>query len=125
MHTGHEWSAACASSLAPKIPSEIKVPLTDKHQLQTGSPPNKRRRKFPTATPVPGTVAPPTVRVAPKKPAVESYTLAANQESFFTQLGGLDLGPEPDVDIGEPALYVPSFGPVGVSDFTTLELSCL
>ena len=115
----------CKFSCPEGRPSEMKVHLINKHNLPTGSPPIKRRRTSPRVAQTPATVAPPTVRVAPEKPAVESYTLAPNQENFFSQLGGLDLGPEPDVDIGEPASYIPSFGPVGVSDFTSLELSCL
>ena len=115
----------CKFSCPEGRPSEMKVHLVKKHNLPTGSPPFKRRRTSPSVTQIPATVAPPTVRVAPEKPVVESYTLAPNQENFFSQLGGLDLGPEPDVDIGEPASYIPSFGPVGVSDFTSLELSCL
>ena len=71
-------------------PSEMKVHLIDKHKLPTGSPPIKRRRTSPRVTQIPATVAPPTVRVAPEKPAVESYNLAPNQTNFFSQLGGLD-----------------------------------
>ena len=115
----------CKFSCPEGRPSEMKVHLIDKHKLPTASPPIKRRRTSPRATQIPATIAPPTVRIAPEKPAVESNFLAPNQENFFSQLGGLDLGPEPDVDIGEPASFLPSFGPVGVSDFTSLELSCL
>ena len=49
----------------------------------------------------------------------------SNQDGFFSSLATFDLGPKPDVSIGEPVSYTPTYGPTtsAVSDFTSLGLS--
>ena len=81
-----------------------------------------RRQSIPNSVPV--TVAPPTERVPAQTLAVESYTLSSNQDGFFSCLGTIDFGPEPDTTIGEPVSYTPNYGPTtsAVSDFTSLGL---
>ena len=94
-----------------------------KHDVATGSPPRKRRRhSIPNRVPV--TVAPPTERVPAQTLAVERYTLSSKQDGFFSNLGTIDLGPEPDVTISEPVSYTPNYGPTtsAVSDFSSLGL---
>ena len=62
------------------------------------------------------TLHPPTIRVPPSPLAVDSYTLSSN--SFISALNDFDLGPEPDVSINEPLLYVPSYGPLPSSELS-------
>ena len=62
------------------------------------------------------TLHPPTIRVPPSPLAVDSYTLSSN--SFISALNDFHLGPEPDVSINEPLLYVPSYGPLPSSELS-------
>ena len=72
-----------------------------KHGILSTTPPHKIQDE---------TLHPPTIRVPPSTLAVDSCTLSSN--SFISALNDFDLGPEPDVSINEPLLYVPSYGPL-------------
>ena len=69
------------------------------------------------------TLPPSTNRVPPSPIAVNSYTISSN--SFISALNDFDLGPEPDVSINEPLLYVPSFGPLPSELSVSITVCCL
>ena len=62
----------------------------------TGSPTSKSRRQSAL------TEQPCTERIPAETPAVESYTLAPNQDRFLAALGAFDFVPEPYVEISKP-----------------------
>ena len=94
----------CKFSCPGSRPGEMRKHLKLKHDMATGPPPRERRRQS-TTTSVP------TERIPAQTLAVESYTLSSNQDGFFSSLGTIDLGPEPDLTIGEPVSYTPTYGP--------------
>ena len=80
---------------------EMKRHKEMKHGIPSTIPPQKIQDE---------TLHPQTIRVPPSLLAVNSYTHSSN--SFISALNDFELGPEPDVSINEPLLYVPSCGPL-------------
>ena len=111
-------------------PGEMRKHLQMKHGVETGSPIRKRRRQSASAdsltvislssthstTGYSVSVAPPTQRIPAETLAIESYTLSSDQSDFFSSLGSVDLGPDPDVSIGEPVCHIPTYGPPAISE---------
>ena len=96
----HERDAQCDFTCPERRHFEMKRHKEMKHGISTTILSQKMQDE---------TLHPPTIRVPPSL-AVVSFTLSSN--SFISALNDFDLGPEPDVSINEPLLYVRSYGPL-------------